>query len=72
MENLNKRQLEFVRLLLEEKEYRSIQYFAQKLEVSDKTLAGGSEDHSGGTEAVRSGNSCKNRKGDSCGRRDQA
>ena len=38
MENLNKRQLEFVRLLLEEKEYRSIQYFAQKLEVSDKTL----------------------------------
>ncbi|POP33411.1 transcription antiterminator [Lactonifactor longoviformis] len=38
MENLNQRQLEFVSLLLEEKEYRSIQYFAQKLEVSDKTL----------------------------------
>lgn len=38
MENLNKRQIEFVRLLLEEKEYRPIQHYADRLEVSDKTL----------------------------------
>lgn len=35
---LHKRQIEFIKLLLDEKEYRPIQYYAQKLEVSDKTL----------------------------------
>lgn len=38
MDQLNKRQIEFVSLLLEEKEYRPVQYYAQKLAVSHKTL----------------------------------
>ncbi len=35
---LSKRQIEFVRLMLEEEDYRSILYFSKQLRVSDKTL----------------------------------
>lgn len=38
MKNLFKRQIQLIRLLLDEKEYKPIQYYAKKLEVSDKTL----------------------------------
>lgn len=36
--DLSKRQLEFIRKMLKENEYRPILYFANKLSVSDKTL----------------------------------
>ena len=35
---LTSRQVEFVKLLLEENEYKPIKYFTEKLNVSDKTL----------------------------------
>ena len=38
MEMLTSRQVEFVKLLLEENEYKPIKYFTEKLNVSDKTL----------------------------------
>lgn len=38
MEMLTSRQVEFIKLLLEEDEYRPIKYFTEKLNVSDKTL----------------------------------
>lgn len=38
MEMLTSRQVEFIKLLLEEHEYRPIKYFTKKLNVSDKTL----------------------------------
>ncbi len=38
MIDLSSRQLEFIRLMLEEDEYRSILYFSKQLKVSDKTL----------------------------------
>lgn len=38
MEMLTSRQVEFIKLLLEENEYRPIKYFTEKLNVSDKTL----------------------------------
>lgn len=38
MEMLISRQIEFIKLLLEEDEYRPIKYFTEKLNVSDKTL----------------------------------
>lgn len=38
MNGLSKRQVKFIRLLLEEEEYRPILYYSKKLHVSDKTL----------------------------------
>ena len=38
MEMLTSRQIEFIKLLLEEDEYKPIKYFTEKLNVSDKTL----------------------------------
>lgn len=38
MENLSKRQKNFIRLMMGEEGYRSIRYFSERLNVSDKTL----------------------------------
>lgn len=38
MPDLNIRELEFLRLLMEEQQYRPASYFAEKLNISDKTL----------------------------------
>jgi len=38
MYNLNARQIEFINLLLDEKQYRPIKYYTEFLNVSDKTL----------------------------------
>lgn len=38
MYDLSRRQIEFIRLLLEEEDYKSILYFSKQLHVSDKTL----------------------------------
>lgn len=38
MNNLNARQIEFINLLLNEKDYRTIKWYSEMLSVSDKTL----------------------------------
>lgn len=38
MNNLNKREIDFIHLLIEENEYKPISYYAKKLNVSTKTL----------------------------------
>ena len=38
MDILTSRQIDFIKLMLEESEYKPIRYFTEKLNVSDKTL----------------------------------
>ena len=38
MDILTSRQIDFIKLMLEESEYKPIKYFTEKLNVSDKTL----------------------------------